>query len=600
MIDLDSSPLVRRASRALLPLLLVAAASAGAVAQQGEGVRRGPHPLDPEECGIGRPVPRLEWRDLTGRPGRLGEVGALRGQLVVLTDTSCPLTGKYAPVVARLQGRCLEAGIQLLLLNTDPGEEREALLAWSELHGISAPYVHDTTGGLARALGARTTTDVFLMDAEGMLVYRGAIDDRHGLGYSRGEPEETYLEDALDALRDGVPAPVPATWAPGCVLDLSEPEGAGQLTWHGRISRIVEQRCTRCHHAGGVAPFTLESRSDLERRKGMVRFVVEEGLMPPWGATHRGGPFSNDGSLTTEERTDLLAWLEAGLPAGDPAAAAPVRPRLAPGTWSIGDPDEVVTLPRAQRIPAEGVLDYVELLLPQSSEEDRWVTAVEVRPTAVEVVHHVLVHVVAPGERMRRGRGRLPGFLAAYVPGNSYTVFPPGFAKRLPAGASLFFQIHYTPNGTPAVDRTQLGLVFQDEAPEHEVRTVGIANRRFSIPPGEAHHLVSQGLDLRRPVGVLAVMPHMHLRGKAFEVTAAVPGAEPEVLLEVPRYDFNWQLAYRYRDPVLLPAGTRLEVRGWFDNSASNPANPDPGARVRWGEQTDEEMMVGFVEYYYR
>jgi mono/diheme cytochrome c family protein len=597
----SSSPIFRSRVRGLLTALVLALAGAAAAAQgDAEGARRAPYPLDPADCGVGQRVPRLAWRDLDGRPGRLGEAGALGGQLVVLTDTTCPLASKYAPVVARLQQRCRDERVQLVLVNPDPGEARADLDAWRREHGITAPYVHDAAGDLARALGARTSTDVFLLDAAGALVYRGAIDDRHGLGYSREEPRERYLEDALAALREGAAPPVPATWAPGCVLDLTQPEGASELTWHGRISRLVARRCASCHHSGGVAPFALEAREDLERRKGMVRFVVEEGLMPPWGATDEGGPFANDPSLSDDERRDLLAWLAAGLPEGDPAAAPRPRPRPDPGAWEIGEPDLVVQLPREQRIPAEGVLDYVELVVPLLVTRDRWVTAVEVRPTAPEVVHHVLVHVLEPGERIRTTRSRLPGFLAAYVPGNASIVLPPGFAKKLPAGSALFFQVHYTPNGSEALDRTELALVFQEEAPEHEVRTVGIANRRFAIPPGAEHHAVRQHIDLRRDVGVLAVMPHMHLRGDAFRVTTTPPEGEPRTLLEVPRYDFNWQLAYRYADPVLLPAGSRIDVTGWFDNSADNPANPDPEARVRWGDQTDDEMMIGYVEYYYR
>ncbi len=592
----------RSAHLGALLLALTSLVPMAASRPQGSGVveasaKRGPKVLDPAACGIGERVSRLPWRDLRGRPGRLGEVGARRGQVVALTDTSCPLAQKLAPSLARLQERCRDAGLDLVLLNTGEEEQRADAVRWVERHGIEVPYVMDSTGELARALDARTTTDVFLLDAEGRRVYRGAIDDRVGIGYTREVARETYLEAAIDALVEGEPVPVPATWAPGCVLDLEEPEGASELTWHGRVSRIVERRCGSCHVEGGVAPFPLSARADLKRRKGMLRFVLEERLMPPWGAEPGSGPWRNDHSLPEAERADLLAWLEAGLPEGDPSSAAPPSAAHDSTEWLIGTPDLVVEIPREQSVPAEGYLDYIEFVVPLGLTEDRWVKAVEIQPTAPQVVHHVVVHVLTEGG-LRESRNTLPGFMAGYVPGNRSNVLPPGFARKLPAGSRLFFQLHYTPNGTPAVDRTRLALVFQDEAPEHEVKSIGVANKNFEIPAGEAHFAVEAGLKLPKSIGVLSLMPHMHLRGEAFRITADPPKRAALTLLDVARYDFNWQFAYRFEDPVILPEGTRLGVTGWFDNSDANPANPNPSKDVRWGDQTYEEMMIGYVEYY--
>jgi len=578
-------------------------ASAGVAAQDARPVeassKRGPRVLDPAECGIGEAVPRLAWRDLDGRPGRLGEAGALGGQVVVLTDTACPLAQKYAPTVARLAKRCRQDDLDFVLLNTVEGEEPAEMRRWLAEHEIEATYVHDPSGELARALGARTTTDVFLLDRRGRRVYRGAIDDRFGLGYALDAPRERYLDEAIEALFDGDAAPVPATWAPGCVLDLEPTTAAGELSWNGRAGAIIERRCAACHHEGGVAPFELTTREAVERRKGMVRFVVEERLMPPWGATEEGGPWRNDHSLSPAERDDLLAWLADGLPAGEGDAARELRAPRAESEWLIGEPDVVIEIPEDRHIPAEGVLDYVEVVVPTNFDEDRWVRAVEIRPTAPQAVHHVLVHVL-DGRPHDESDRRLPGFLAAYVPGNSEHVLPPGFAKKLKAGSRLFFQLHYTPNGAATSDRTRLGLVFADGPPEHEVRCVGIANKRFEIPPGAAMHDVSSEFEVPREVALLSLMPHMHLRGRAFLFESERPGEPLETLLEVPDYDFNWQFAYRFEEPVVLPRGSRITVTGWFDNSEDNPANPDPAQAVHWGDQTFDEMMIGYVEYYLR
>lgn len=585
----------------LVALVAGIGSSAPASAQDGSPVeastKRGPRVLDPTECGIGQPVERLTWRDLDGRPGRIGELGAKRAQVIALTDTACPLAQKYAPTLKRAAERCREEGIDFVLLNTIEGEKPEDMKAWMSKHEIEATYVHDPSGDLARALGAQTTTDVFVIDRDARRVYRGAVDDRFGLGYTLDAPRERYLEEALVAHLSEKAVAVPATWAPGCVLDLEVAQRSTELTWNGRIEPLVERRCATCHFDGGVGPFPLTTRDEVAKRKGMVAYMIEEHLMPPWTATDEGGPWRNDHSLSDEERDDLLSWIDADLPVGEPNGEGEARQSVVEPEWKIGEPDVVIQIPEALSVPAEGVVEYIELVVPTHFTEDRWVRSVEIRPTAPQVVHHVLVHILG-SQDMRQGENRLPGFLAAYVPGNSEHALPPGFAKKLPAGARLFFQLHYTPNGAEALDQTRLGLVFAEEEPEHEVRSVGIANRKFAIPPGSESHPVSASMKLPADVGVLALMPHMHLRGRAFLFEHELPDGTIEPLLEVPRFDFNWQFSYRYEQPLVMPRGSKVMVTGWFDNSAENPANPDPTDTVHWGDQTFEEMMIGYVEYY--
>ena len=213
-------------------------------------------------------------------------------------------------------------------------------------------------------------------------------------------------------------------------------------------------------------------------------------------------------------------------------------------------------------------------------------------------MHHVLILLREKGEPVRQD-GLRNGFFAAYVPGNGSVIYPDGFAKLLPAGSKLVFQIHYTPNGEATRDQVRLGLLLAKEPPRHVVRVTGIANPRLSIPSGADNHAESGAIPVPRPVGILGLMPHMHVRGKAFRFEATLPDGSSRTLLDVPRYDFNWQLAYRYAEPVTLPAGSRVKATGWYDNSSNNPANPDPTKTVRWGEQTNEEMLVGYVEYFF-
>ena len=245
--------------------------------------------------------------------------------------------------------------------------------------------------------------------------------------------------------------------------------------------------------------------------------------------------------------------------------------------------------------------------------ETKWVSALEVLPTARDVVHHVLVFADAPGglsplrQALRRGSGDLRprdddesgGFFAIYVPGNNTLIYPPGYAKALPAGSTLRFQIHYTPNGREVKEQARIGLKFAPGEPQFAIQNAGISSHRFAIPPGADNHRVDATLPVPRDARILGFLPHMHLRGKAWRYTVRTPDGKEETLLDVPRYDFNWQLLYRYNEPKFLPAGSVIQATGWFDNSPANPANPDPTKTVHWGPQTTDEMMLGYVEYYF-
>ena len=247
-------------------------------------------------------------------------------------------------------------------------------------------------------------------------------------------------------------------------------------------------------------------------------------------------------------------------------------------------------------------MPYQNVIVDTNFSEEKWVRAIEVQPTAREVVHHVLVFVIEPGKFPKRGNigdeGDRGGFLAAYVPGNSFEVYPDGFAKHVPAGAKMLFQIHYTPNGKATSDQVRVGLCFSKNPPQHIVRVAGVANHHIAIPPGASDHAEVAAIPVPKEVTLLALMPHMHLRGKAFRFEVVLPDGQTRTLLDVPRYDFNWQLSCRYAEPPTLPAGSRIRATGWFDNSEKNPANPDPNKTVRWGQQTTDEMMLGYVEYY--
>lgn len=571
--------------------------------------REEPTRLKGGDCGIGRLVPEVTLSDLEGQPRSLRELTDERVAVIALISTSCPVSKRYLPVLARLEADFAEQNVALLLIASSATDSAEALRAALQNAGIKAPALRDPEQTLLRALGVRASTDAFVIDVARTLVYRGAIDDQYGLGYSREAPRHRYLADAVAAVVGGGVPQIAATEAPGCLLDLAEPQTAAlnDLTYHNRISRLVQANCLECHREGGVAPFALETYEEVTAKSGMIRKMVERGLMPPWFAAPAAAgertPWHNDRSLAERDKADLLAWLGMGKPLGD-AKDAPV-PRTFPPQWAIGTPDAVLQIPSPIAVKAEGTMPYRNATVETSFGEDKWVRGLEVQPTAREVVHHILVFVqtgTQTGDARPTFEGEADeraGFFAAYVPGNNHVVYPEGFAKLLPAGAKLRFQIHYTPNGTATEDQVKIALLFAKEPPQHIVRVAGVADHQLNIPPGAPRHPETGILPVPKAVKLLAFTPHMHVRGTAFRYEAILPDGTVRTLLDVPRYDFNWQLSYRYAEPPTLPAGAKIRATGWFDNSTNNPANPDPTKMVRWGPQTYDEMLLGYVEYYF-
>jgi peroxiredoxin len=584
----------------LLPALAVEVAAQDLVHRSVPGP---PGPDAPAAPLLGERLPDLAFRTAAGEVLRLSDVAGERGLVLALREPDCPLSKRYGPRLARLEGELCELGFGLLYVET---VDAEAAARDAQRFGLTAPLAVDAGLDLARALQAQTTTEVFVLDAERTLAYRGMVDDRIGLGFARAQPENEYLLDAVRSVARGATVATPATVAQGCLLDLAAiPAATVELAYHGGIDRIVQASCERCHRDGGPAPFALSSYDDVVERRRMIAWTLDEGVMPPWYATEGSGPWANDLGLTAAERADFLAWLEGGVPEGDPADAAP--PRTWNDGWTIGEPDVVLSMPEPHLVPAEGVLPYHYAFVKTDYPEDRWVTAVEIRPGAREVVHHALVMLEDPEvyERWRAGEkgarrefqsGDL-GHFASMVPGQTGLVFPEGTGKLLPAGAWLKLQLHYAPNGTAQEDVTSVGLVFADGPVEREVRTTSALNNRFVIPPGAFGQEVSASYRFEEAADLLSLFPHAHVRGVAFQYDLAFPDGATETLLELPFYDFDWQHHYELAIPRRVPAGTRMVVRAWYDNSADNPANPDPTATVTYGGRTSDEMMIGFVNW---
>lgn len=586
-------------------LLLGLAIAAGVVLCQDAGeeledVRQAPRLVDPRAHNIGRLIPDLEFTDTEGKAGKLSDYRDKQALVILVTNKGCPICKKYAPVINEIVEAYSGKNVAFLLLNPMENESVDECKDAIGRYGFTARYVPDPKGVIAKALKVNSTGDCFVLDAARTLRYRGAVSDQFGLGYNLDEPRFNYLTDAIEAVLAGREVVVPATWAPGCLLELEAVAASGEITWHNRVSRIVQDNCQECHRAGENGPFELMNYADVKANRTMIKRQVKNKLMPPWFANPAHGEFSNDRSLSDEDREALLGWIENGCPEGD-AKDAPLPRKFTEG-WKIGEPESVLQIAQPITVPAKGKVEYQYVKVKTSFDEDKWVQAMEIRPSAPQVVHHVLIFLKYPRNHPRASeqpddRGGLAGYFMGMVPGQGEIVFPEGMGKFLPKGAEMTFQIHYTPNGEEVQDQPRLGMIFCKEKPKKEVTTTGVSNVFFEIPAGADNHEVKAIHIAQQDMRVLSLMPHMHVRGKAYKYVAKLPSGEEITLLDIPRYDFNWQLVYVLREPIDLPKGSKIYATGWYDNSDKNPANPDPTKKVGFGEQTWQEMQIGYVNW---
>ena len=566
-------------------------------------VTSGPEVLKPGDVGIGRMIADLSFTTLDGQNASLSGFKAKKGLVILMTSATCPVSKRYVPSVARLQKELAEQNVALLLVNPFASETADEIKSQLTAAGITAAYVHDKEKKLAALLQARTTTEVFLLDATRTLVYRGAFDDQYGINYNLDAPKHRYLHDAISAHLKNEKPIIQATAAPGCELDLGDAPKvtASPVTYHRDVARILQQNCVTCHRDGGIAPFALDDIEEVKDRAKVIKRVVSEGTMPPWFAAiekdAEKNPWANDCSLSAKDKADLVAWIESSdRPLGN-VAEAPAK-RSYPAEWSIGTPDLIIPLSRAYDIKADGFMPYAFDVVDTDIAEDKWVTAYEILPSERDVVHHVIVQVHEKGADARDREEGAGGYWAIYVPGNGANIYPQGFARKIPAGARFSFQIHYTPSGKAKKERLRMGLVFAKSPPQYEVKTLALANPKIAIPPGASHHVETQTRRVPFDIPITSYMAHLHIRGKAFKYEVTYADGKTETLLDIPRYDFNWQLRYDYKQPKLIPRGSTLKITAVYDNSAENKANPDPTKLVKWGSQTVDEMMLGYFEYF--
>ena len=378
---------------------------------------------------------------------------------------------------------------------------------------------------------------------------------------------------------------------PSAALAAGAPAGTA-VTFTKDVAPIFYKSCVECHRPTMFAPMSLMSYEDARPWAKSIKQRVVSRAMPPWGADPAHGVFRNDPSLAEKDIATIVAWVDAGAPKGDDKDL-PVAPKFVDG-WTIGKPDAVFQMETAFEIPATGTIDYKYMRVPMNLPEDKWIQAIEIVPEARGHVHHVIAFTQPSGEPIKEGAVLGPTNIGGVTPNKPGLVFPEGVARHLTGKSDLILQMHYTTNGTAATDRTKVGIIYAKQPPKKQAAGGLALNPRFVIPAGDGNHEVRATQILQRDTVLTSLTPHMHVRGKDMTYIAHYPDGKDEVLLSVPKYDFNWQITYQLAEAKTLPKGTKVEVIAHFDNSTGNKFNPDPAKDVHWGDQTWEEMMIGF------
>ena len=580
----------------------------------------------PDARLVGQRVGNFTAKQPDGKPFTLYDLKGKTAVVLAFLGTDCPVGNLYAPRLAELSLAFKEKGAAFVGVYSNAHDTPEQIAAHVKEFGITFPVIKDEENLIADTLLVERTCEVVVLDGLGFVRYRGAIDDQYGVGTRKESATHNYLKDAVADVVTSGRIDVKATPVVGCLIDRVAPKSSsrtigsasrvrpapeaiadffkekdaaeeakiGNVTYSADVAPIIQNKCQSCHRPGEVGPFPLSTYDDARKHAAMIGEVVGDRRMPPWHADPRYGHFQNDRSLNPKERATLLAWIEQGTPLGD--AAKLTAAREYPEGWTIGKPDMVFEIPEPFVVPAQGTVEYVHIRVPTKLKEDVWVQAAEARPQDRSVVHHIIIYL-DDHKAVRGGLGQEDGHLCGYAPGDMPSIYPEGSAKKIPAGSDLIFEIHYTPIGKIRTDRPKVGFILAKKPVEHEAHTMAVAFGKFEIPAGDPSYPVESTFTFPRDAHLLSFMPHMHLRGKSFRYEAVFPDGKKETLLNVPAYDFGWQSYYTLAEPMAMPKGTVINCFAQFDNSDKNPYNPDPSKPVRWGDQTWQEMMIGYIDY---
>lgn len=530
--------------------------------------------------------------DHRGMHHQLSWYGDEKAVVLIVQGNGDPVVRNALPIVAALREQFENQGAVFFMLNAQSQDTRTSIAREAEEVGYALPILVDESQLVAESMGVQNNGEVLIIDPAAMtLLYRGTVQDRGALTSAITAALNGQAPASSDIAATGLPVAYPSS-------TLHEQQ---QISYSKDIVPILQDNCVGCHHEGGIGPWSMSSHNMILGWSKMMREVVMTRRMPPGQIDpHVGRPIQQMTALTTEEKQTLIHWIDAGAPMDgdeDPLVAMTFEDPL----YTLGEPDIILKVP-PQTIPATGVIDYRYIPVELNLDRDVWVRAMETVPGDRQVLHHVIAYLSSPTDKDVRGRktGSARGeSIGGFAPGRQPDVFRDNSGRLVPKGSNLLLQMHYTTSGKQTVDATEVGLFLYDEPPTY-VMAGGVAGqRRFLIPAHAKEHKLEGEQLIERDAYLYSMMPHMHFRGKYISYTAIYPDGSSELLLSVPRYEFNWQFSYELEQPLFLPAGTRLVVKGAMDNSDRNRYNPDPSKPVHFGLQTKHEMFFGFLTLRY-
>ena len=538
---------------------------------------------------VGDRVENFRLMDHTGASHELHYFADAPAMVLMTHSTSCPTLSDSLQSLASIHQQFAPEGAEIMLINSDLRDNRSSVQAAADQAGIELPILLDTTQIIGENLLAATAGETLVIDpSTWTLAYRGDADG-------------AKLAVAQLVQGDTVTAVSRTNATSGCLVDFPELARRAEhktISYADTIAPMLNDNCVSCHREGGIGPWAMTNYNMVRGFSLMIREVVRTQRMPPWHADPHVGEFSNDRSLSDEQIRTLVHWIEAGSPRGEGADLLAQSAQQWP-MWVMGEPDVIIEIP-PEDVPASGVVDYKYKMVTNPLDQDVWVKAAEIIPGDRSVLHHVITsfgELETEGRRAGRLKRGTGGGLGGYVPGAVGKPFPEDTGILLPAGATIEFQMHYTPAGLATTDTSRMGLYLHKAPPKHKLGSMILLNPRILIPAGAPNHSEVMVRTFDQDVLVYSLLPHAHYRGKASEFVAHLPDGTKETLLSVPRYDFNWQTNYDLEEPRFLPAGTKMVHRTWWDNSARNPANPDATRDVPWGQQSWDEMLFGSVRY---
>lgn len=548
---------------------------------------------------------RFELPNCSGRTISI-ESGQSQATAICFLGTQCPMAKSYATILSKLQKEFGKRGVRIVGVMSNTQDSKQDVEQYIDSLDVTFEVLIDSGHQIADQFGAQRTPEVYLLDQGLKTRYHGRIDDQFAPSVARASATREDLRIAIEELLAGKPVSVKETSAMGCVIGRTKTTKSieeASVTYYREVLPLLQAHCIECHRQGEIGPFQMDAYGEVVGWAETMLETMDDGRMPPWHADQSVGQFANARHLPDEAREMFRAWIAEGCPEGDPTDA-PESPTFDSG-WHLAETPDLV-LPMRSRpfvVPKDGVIEYQYFVVDPGFEEDKWFEAAQILPGSRDVVHHAIVFVRPPDGVPFEG----VGWLTAYVPGQRSIPFPEGFARKIPAGSKLVFQMHYTPNGIRREDLTKLAIKFADESTvTHRLISLVALNQEFEIPPNSDGHSVTAKLrGLPEQSQLLAITPHMHYRGKSFEAFATPRSSEAKiagteeatnVLLRVPNYDFNWQHTYMLENPIAMDQLQGVSFNVTFDNSSNNPFNPNPEEAVTWGDQTWEEMALAFFE----